>query len=239
MADFSDKTVLVVGGTSGIGQAVVHDLLEKNARVLVAARSAPDEAIADRVEYLPLDVTEPGDSLAELPATLHGLVYCPGSINLKPFTALKPDDFLADFELNVLGAVRVIKAALKPLRVAQGASVVLYSTVAVQLGLNYHTSVATAKGALEGLGRSLAAELASKQVRVNLIAPSLTDTPLAKSLLGTDDKKEASRQRHPIGRYGEADDIARATVFLLSGDSSWITGQVLHVDGGLSTLRPL
>ena len=116
---------------------------------------------------------------------------------------------------------------------------VLYSTVAVQLGLNYHTSVATAKGALEGLGRSLAAELASKQVRVNLIAPSLTDTPLAKNLLGTDDKQEASRQRHPIGRYGEADDIARATVFLLSDDSSWITGQVLHVDGGLSTLRPL
>ena len=239
MADFSDKTILVVGGTSGIGQAVVHDLLEKNTSVLVAARSAPDEAIADRVEYISLDVTEPGDALSSLPDTLHGLVYCPGSINLKPFTALKPEDFLADFELNVLGAVRVLKAALKPLRAAQGASVVLYSTVAVQLGLNYHTSVATAKGALEGLGRSLAAELASKQVRVNLIAPSLTDTPLAKNLLGTNDKKEASRQRHPIGRYGEANDIARATVFLLSDDSSWITGQVLHVDGGLSTLRPL
>ncbi len=239
MADFSDKTILVVGGTSGIGQAVVRDLLEKNARVLVAARNAPDDDLAERVEYISLDVTEPGDSLAELPDTLHGLVYCPGSINLKPFTALKPEDFLADFELNVLGAVRVIKAALKPLRAAKGASVVLYSTVAVQLGLNYHTSVATAKGALEGLGRSLAAELACKQVRVNLIAPSLTDTPLAKGLLGTDEKKEASRQRHPIGRYGEPEDIARATVFLLSGDSSWITGQVLHVDGGLSTLKPL
>ena len=239
MADLSDKTILVVGGTSGIGQAVVHDLLEKNTRVLVAARRAPHEDIADQVEYISLDVTDPDDALSALPDILHGLVYCPGSINLKPFTALKPEDFLADFELNVLGAVRVIKAALKPLRAAQGASVVLYSTVAVQLGLNYHTSVATAKGALEGLGRSLAAELASKQVRVNLIAPSLTDTPLAKNLLGTDDKKEASRQRHPIGRYGEADDIARATVFLLSGDSSWITGQVLHVDGGLSTLRPL
>ena len=239
MTDFSDKTILVVGGTSGIGQAVVHDLLEKNARVLVAARSPPDEALADRVEYISLDVTEPGEALSALPDTLHGLVYAPGSINLKPFTALKPEDFLADFELNVLGAVRVIKAALKPLRAAQGASVVLYSTVAVQLGLNYHTSVATAKGALEGLGRSLAAELAAKQVRVNLVAPSLTDTPLAKGLLGTDEKKEASRQRHPLGRYGQAEDIARATVFLLSGDSSWITGQVLHVDGGLSTLKPL
>ncbi len=235
----SDKTFLVVGGTSGIGRAVVHDLLEKDARVIVAARHAPDDDLSDRVEFITLDVTDSEDSLAELPDTLHGLVYCPGSINLKPFTVLKPDDFLADFEINVLGAVRVIKAALKSLRAAKGASVVLYSTVAVQLGLNYHTSVATAKGALEGLGRSLAAELASKQVRVNLIAPSLTDTPLAKNLLGTDDKKEASRQRHPLGRYGEAEDIARATVFLLSGDSSWITGQVLHVDGGLSTLKPL
>lgn len=239
MADFSDKAILVVGGTSGIGQAVVNDLLAQNAQVIVAARREPEGDVADRVTYISLDVTDPGDALSALPDTLHGLVYCPGSINLKPFTALKPDDFSADFELNVLGAVRVIKAALKPLRAAKGASVVLYSTVAVQLGLNYHTSVATAKGALEGLGRSLAAELASKQVRVNLIAPSLTDTPLAKGLLGTDEKKEASKQRHPIGRYGEAEDISRATVFLLSDDSSWITGQVLHVDGGLSTLKPL
>lgn len=238
MAD-SDKTILVVGGTSGIGKAVVHELLEKDVHVLVAARNAPEDEVADQVEYISLDVTEPGEALSALPDTLHGLVYCPGSINLKPFTALKPDDFLADFELNVLGAVRVIKAALKPLRAAKGASVVLYSTVAVQLGLNYHTSIATAKGALEGLGRSLAAELASKQVRVNLVAPSLTDTPLAENLLSTDEKKEASRQRHPIGRYGKAEDIARATVFLLSDDSSWITGQVLHVDGGLSTLKPL
>lgn len=239
MADFSDKTILVVGGTSGIGKAVVQDLLEQNARVIVAARHKPEAEVADRVAYISLDVTEPGDSLSALPDTLHGLVYTPGSINLKPFTALKPDDFLADFSINVLGAIRVIKAALKPLRAAQGASVVLFSTVAVQLGLNYHTSVAAAKGALEGLGRSLAAELASKQVRVNLIAPSLTNTPLAENLLATDDKKAASRQRHPMGRYGEAQDIARATVFLLSGDSSWVTGQVLHVDGGLSTLRPL
>ncbi len=238
MAD-SDKTILVVGGTSGIGKAVVSDLLAKNTRVIVAARRKPDDSVASQVEYISLDVTDPGDALSALPDTLHGLVYAPGSINLKPFTALKPEDFLADFELNVLGAVRVIKAALKPLRAAKGASVVLYSTVAVQLGLNYHTSVATAKGALEGLGRSLAAELASKQVRVNLIAPSLTNTPLAENLLATDEKKEASRKRHPLGRYGEAEDIARATVFLLSEDSSWITGQVLHVDGGMLTLKPL
>lgn len=186
-----------------------------------------------------MDISDIGDTLSELPDVLHGLVYTPGTINLKPFTALKPEDFLADFQLNVLGAIQVIKAALKPLRNAKGSSVVMFSTVAVQLGLNYHTSIATAKGALEGFGRSLAAELASKQVRVNLVAPSLTDTPLAQNLLSTEEKQEASRERHPIGRYGQPEDIARAAVFLLSDDSSWVTGQVLHVDGGLLTLRSL
>ena len=239
MADFTSKTVLVVGGTSGIGQAIVHDLVEEDARVIMASRQEPANEIAERVEHIPLDINEMGDQLLALPDTLHGLVYTPGSINLKPFTALKPEDFLADFQLNVLGAVQVIKAALKPLRAAQGASVVMFSTVAVQVGLNYHTSVATAKGALEGLGRSLAAELASKKVRVNLVAPSLTDTPLAENLLSTEEKQAASRQRHPIGRYGQPEDIARAAVFLLSENSDWITGQVIHVDGGLSTLRTL
>lgn len=239
MADFTDKTILVVGGTSGIGQAIVHDLLEKNAQVIMASRQEPTAEIADQVKHIALDVSEIGDELQELPDTLHGLVYTPGTITLKPFTALKPDQFLADFQLNVLGAVQVIQQALKPLRAAKGASVVMFSTVAVQVGLNYHTSVATAKGALEGFGRSLAAELASKQVRVNLVAPSLTDTPLAQNLLATDEKQAASRQRHPIGRYGQPEDIARAAVFLLSDDSDWITGQVLHVDGGLSTLRSL
>lgn len=239
MADFANKTILVVGGTSGIGQAIVHDLLEKDARVIMASRQEPDEAIAEQVSHIQLDVNEIGDQLQALPDTLHGLVYTPGTITLKPFTALKPDNFLEDFRLNVLGAVQVIQQALKPLRAAQGASVVMFSTVAVQLGLNYHTSVAAAKGALEGFGRSLAAELASKKVRVNLVAPSLTDTPLAKNLLSTDEKQAASRQRHPIGRYGQPEDIARAAVFLLSDDSDWVTGQVLHVDGGLSTLKPL
>ena len=239
MADFTNKTVLVVGGTSGIGQAIVRDLLDKNAQVIMASRKDPEASVAERVEHISLDVNDIGDQLSELPSTIHGLVYTPGSINLKPFTALKPDDFLADFRLNVLGAIQVVKAALKPLRAAEGASVVMFSTVAVQVGLNYHTSVATAKGALEGFGRSLAAELASKKVRVNLIAPSLTDTPLAENLLSTKEKQAASRQRHPIGRYGQPEDIARAAVFLLSDDSNWITGQVLHIDGGMSTLRTL
>ena len=236
---FAEKNVLVVGGTSGIGASIVQDLLAQDAHVIMASRQAPEASIAEQVTHIALDVTEIGDELKALPDTLHGLVYTPGTITLKPFTALKPDQFLTDFRINVLGAVQVIQQALKPLRAAKGASVVLFSTVAVQLGLNYHTSVAAAKGALEGLGRSLAAELASKQIRVNLVAPSLTDTPLAQNLLSTDEKQEASRQRHPIGRYGQPEDIARAAVFLLSEQSSWVTGQVLHVDGGLSTLKPL
>ena len=239
MANFADRTILVVGGTSGIGQAIVQDLLEKDAEIIMASRKKPDESIAEQVKHISLDVSEIGDELKELPDTLHGLVYTPGTITLKPFTALKPDQFLEDFRINVLGAAQVIQQALKPLRAAEGASVVLFSTVAVQVGLNYHASVAAAKGALEGLGRSLAAELASKKIRVNLVAPSLTDTPLAQNLLSTDEKQEASRQRHPIGRYGQPEDIARAAVFLLSDESDWITGQVIHVDGGLSTLKPL
>ena len=239
MADFTGKNVLIVGGTSGIGEKIIHDLIEGGAEIIMASRKAPDETIAEKVRHISLDVSDIGGELSDLPTELHGLVYTPGTINLRPFTALKPEDFLADFQTNVLGAIQVIKAALKPLRNAKGASVVMFSTVAVQLGLNYHTSVATAKGALEGFSRSLAAELASKYVRVNVVAPSLTDTPLANALLSTDEKQDAARQRHPLGRYGEPEDIARAAIFLLSDDSNWITGQVLHVDGGLSTLKPL
>lgn len=239
MANFTNKTILVIGGTSGIGQAIVHNLLENDAQVVMASRKEPASEIAEQVRHLSLDVTDTSTELSGLPDVVHGLVYTPGSINLKPFSALKPDDFMADFQLNALGAIRVIKAALKSLKAAQGASVVMFSTVAVQVGLNYHTSVATAKGALEGLGRSLAAELAAQKIRVNLIAPSLTDTPLAQNLLSTEEKKSASRQRHPLGRYGQPEDIARAALFLLSDESDWITGQTLHVDGGLSTLKSL
>lgn len=239
MYDFKNKNILIIGGTSGIGKSLLEDLLKTEAKVYVASRKEPDAEFADSVEYISLDVLNMDNELDVLPEKLHGLVYCPGTINLKPFQGLKVQDFQHDFELNVLGAVKVIQATLKKLRAAQGAGIVLFSTVAVQLGLNYHASIAASKGALEGLGRSLAAEFASKKIRVNLVAPSLTDTPLAKNLLSTDEKKEASDQRHPIGRYGQSEDIAKAAAYLLSEESSWITGQVLHVDGGLSTLKPL
>ncbi|MEK6479440.1 SDR family oxidoreductase [Catalinimonas sp. 4WD22] len=239
MADFRDKNILIIGGTSGIGAALINRLVETEAHIYMASRKEPDEQIAKKVTHISLDVLDISDELDELPDELHGLVYLPGTITLKPFQGLKADDFMRDYEINVLGAIKVIEKCIKKLKNAEGASIVLFSTVAAQLGLNYHTSVAAAKGALEGFGRSLAAEFASKKVRVNLIAPSLTDTPLAKNLLSSEEKKEASDQRHPIGRYGQPGDIANMAQYLLSDQSSWITGQVLHVDGGLSTLKTL
>jgi len=239
MNDFDDKNIAIIGGTSGIGAAIVQELKQTKANLYLASRSEPAEDIKDKVTHIKLDVLNIGNELNELPDELHGLVYCPGTITLKPFQGLKAEDYMNDLQINVLGAIKVIEQSIKKLRNAKGASVVLFSTVAVQVGLNYHTSVATAKGALEGFGRSLAAEFASKHIRVNLVAPSLTDTPLASNLLSSDEKREASDQRHPLGRYGKPADIANMAIYLLSEKSSWITGQVMHIDGGLSSLKTL
>ncbi|MEM8969135.1 MAG: SDR family oxidoreductase [Bacteroidota bacterium] len=234
---FRGKNILIIGGTSGIGKSTLETLLEEGASVIVASRQEPPAD--DNVTHISLDVLNMTDELDTLPDQLHGVVYTPGTITLKPFQSLKPADFQKEIELNAIGAVKVIQAALKSLRAAKGASIVLFSTVAVKVGLNFHTAVAMAKGAVEGLGRSLAAELANKHIRVNVVAPSLTDTPLAENLLSTEEKKEASNKRHPLGRYGKPEDVAQAVTYLLSDDSSWVTGQVFHVDGGLSAVKHL
>jgi len=172
----------------------------------------------------------------DLPEVIDGLVYCPGSINLKPFSMLKPEAFLEDLQVNFLSFIQILKDVYPKLKASKKASVVVFSTVAVKIGMPFHTSVAAAKGALEGFSKSLAAEWAPI-IRVNIIAPSLTDTPLAKRLLGNDKKKEKMDERHPLKRVGEVEDIANMATFLLSEKSSWITGQVLGVDGGMSTLN--
>ncbi len=156
---------------------------------------------------------------------------------MKPFNRLSQDDFKNDFQINVLGAVSVLQAVLPKLKKADGASIVLFSTVAAKIGMGFHASISASKGAIEGLTLSLAAELSSHRIRVNCVAPSLTDTPLAKNLLSTDEKKEASNKRHPIGRFGTSADIANITTFLISEESSWITGQVLGVDGGMGSIK--
>jgi NAD(P)-dependent dehydrogenase (short-subunit alcohol dehydrogenase family) len=164
-------------------------------------------------------------------------VYCPGSINLKPFHRFSIDEFKNDFEINLLGAVKTIQAALPALKKANGSSVVLFSTVASQLGMPFHASVASAKSAVEGLAKSLAAEYATNGIRVNVVAPSLTDTPLAEKLLSSPEKREASDKRHPLGRVGNPEDIAATVAFLLSEKTAWVTGQILHVDGGMGALK--
>lgn len=237
---FKDKNILIIGGTSGIGLQTAKLLQEKGAYVIVASRKQSEEAEALNLYHLPLDVLRFDDGfLSKLPDELHGLVYCPGNIKLKPFERLQADDFRNDFELNVMGAVQVLKAVVPRLKKAAGASVVLFSTVAAQLGMPYHTSIATAKAAVQGLVVSLAAEYATSQIRFNAIAPSLTNTPLAGNLLGSPEKTEAAARRHPLGRIGTPQDMGSAVLFLLSEDSGWITGQILHIDGGMSSVKLL
>lgn len=225
--------ILVVGGSKGIGKAAVELLLEKGCEVIVASRTKDDIAHLP-IEHIEVDVLDDISALEDL-GELNGLIYAPGSINLKPFHRLGEDDFRNDFDLNVVGAVKSIQACLPALKDGQG-SVVLFSTVAVQQGMAFHASVAAAKGAIEGITRSLAAELAPT-IRVNAIAPSLTDTPLASTLLSSDKKREASDERHPLKRVGKPEDIAGLAVHLLLDSGSWITGQVIGVDGGMSRLR--
>lgn len=225
--------ILIVGASSGIGNQLAKDLLAEGEHKLWLASRKEVELDGD-YNYQSVDVTK--DFELDLPEQLDGLVYCPGSINLKPFHRLKPEDFQNDFELNFLGAVKVIQQALKPLKNSAEASIVLFSTVAVQTGLSFHTSISAAKGSIEGFARSLGAELAPK-VRVNVIAPSLTDTPLAERLLSSDEKREANADRHPLKRLGTTKDMANSARFLLGEESSWMSSQVLTVDGGLSKIR--
>jgi 3-oxoacyl-[acyl-carrier protein] reductase len=229
-----NKNYLVVGGSYGIGLEVVKSLVGQNANVYVLARTEGDLPASNNIHFQEYDVL--GEEKIVLPDTLNGVVYCPGSINLKPFRSLKPDAFRSDFEINLVGAVKVLQAAQRLLHKTENSSVVLFSTVAVQQGMPYHSSVAASKGAIEGLARTLAAEWAPK-VRVNVVAPSLTDTPLAARLLSSDERRDTSAQRHPLKRIGTVSDISEVVCFLLSQKSAWMTGQVLGVDGGISSLK--
>lgn len=231
------KKYFIVGGSSGIGFEIVKELSNRGDEIYVASRTSDKLTGLRGVHHLRFDVSQPPDLLEGLPEVLHGLAYCPGTIRLKPFQRLTREDFLEDLQVNFLGAAHIIKACLPNLKNSTaGASIVLFSTVAVATGMPFHASIAGAKGAVEGLTRSLAAELAPR-IRVNAIAPSLTDTPLAASLLSSDEKRQAAAERHPMKRIGSPHDIARLAAFLLSDSASWLTGQVLHIDGGMGALR--
>jgi NAD(P)-dependent dehydrogenase (short-subunit alcohol dehydrogenase family) len=223
------KNIVLVGGNSGIGKAVAEQLTAQGATLFMYSKSGEGTT--------PLDFSIDFEEIPGLPEVIDGLVYCPGTINLKPFHRISIEDFKQEMEVNFYGAVRLLQACLKGLKKSTSPAVVLYSTVAVQTGMGFHSGISSAKGAIEGLTRSLAAEWAPSKIRVNAIAPSLTETPLAGALLSTPEKKEASDKRHPLGRVGHPEDIAAATLFLLSSEAAWMTGQILHVDGGMSHIK--
>lgn len=230
------KNYLVVGASSGIGLALTEILSLNGHKVYGTYYTNSTSSNHPNINYYPLDVRAEELDLSFLPDQLDGLVYCPGSINLKPFSRIKPASFVEDFELQVVGAIKILQSVLPNLKASGNSSVVLFSTVAVQTGFNFHSQVSASKGAIEGLGKALAAEFAPS-IRVNVIAPSLTQTPLAEKLLSTDEKIQANAVRHPLKRIGKPEDLAEMAAFLLSGKSSWITGQVLKVDGGMSTVK--
>jgi len=229
------KNYIIIGGSSGIGLALVK-LLEAQGENVLATYNNNVTQDRENVKYIKFDVKADTLALDDLPEEIHGLAYCPGSINLKPFHRFKDEDFIEDYKLQVLGATRIIQQLLPRLKKSQSSSIVFFSTIAVQSGFNFHSQVAMSKGAIEGLTRSLAAELAPS-VRVNAIAPSLTNTDLADKFLNTPEKLTLQAEKNPLKRVGDAKDIAEAAFYLLSQKSSWVTGQVLHVDGGFSSIK--
>ncbi|TAH26343.1 MAG: SDR family oxidoreductase [Cytophagales bacterium] len=227
------KTYVLIGGSYGIGADVAKLLNSEGNKVVVYSRSIGNLSDYTNLIWYPYDALLGAPDIENVSEGIDGLVYLPGSINLKPFHRTTTKDFLDDFQLNFLGAVSAIQAFLPKLKQNHG-SIVLMSTVAVSLGLPFHASISASKAAIEGLSKSLAAELAPN-IRVNVVAPSLTDTPLAEKLLSSPEKKDAASKRHPLNIYGKSIDIAEAIVFLLK--SQFTTGQVLHIDGGISTLK--
>jgi len=227
------KNILLIGGSYGIGLSLAKTLANDN-HVFVASRTnAGLEGL--KVTHIPFDALTDTLDASLLPAVIDGLVYCPGSINLRPFRGLKLETFESDMQINFFSMVKVVQTLLPQLGAANQSSLVLFSSVAATMGMPFHTSVAAAKGAIEGFAKALAAEYAPK-IRVNVIAPSLTDTPLADKFLNNETKQEKSAERHPLKRFGAPEDLAQMAQFLLGDNASWISGQVLHVDGGMSSL---
>lgn len=229
------RNYVIIGGSSGIGQQLVNILEEEGANIIATYNT---HTVQDRlnVKYIKFDVKTDTLDADCFPEEIHGLAYCPGSINLKPFHRIKDEEFIDDFKFQVLGATKIIQLLLPKIKKSQDSSIVLFSTIAVQTGFNFHSQVAMSKGAIEGLTKSLAAEL-SPTVRVNAVAPSLTKTNLADRFLNTQEKIDLQSEKNPLKKIGSSRNIAEAAAYLLTPKSSWVTGQILHVDGGYSTIK--
>ncbi|KKB80153.1 short-chain dehydrogenase [Devosia soli] len=237
------ETIIIVGGTGGIGSALARKVAARGQSPHLIGRKTDQLAsLASELDgtWSEADVTDVQaltSAVQEASGPVAGLAYCVGTINLKPLARLNADEFARDFSINAQGAAIAIQAALPALKVYDGiCSIVLFSSVAVAQGFSGHASISMAKGAVEGLTVALAAELAPK-IRVNAIAPSLTATPLAEALTSNEAMAKSIAQLHALGRLGTAEDSAAAADFLLSDQSGWITGQILRVDGGRSSLR--
>lgn len=225
------KKILVIGGSKGIGKAIIGKLSD-SCELINISRSEPVEFI-DKIQHHSCNVLT--DELPDIDQ-LDGLIYCPGSINLKPMNRLSETDFKNDFEINVLGAVRVIQKYSKALKSGNDPSVVLFSTVAVKMGMPYHASIAVAKAGVEALVRTLGAEFAP-HIRINAIAPTITNTGLADKLLRNDLMKEKMRDRHPMKTYLQPDDVADMAEFLISSKSKRISGQIMELDCGIVSFK--
>ena len=219
------KNILFIGGSTGIGFETIK-LIHNEHNVFVASRS--DENFSElNITHIKYDILSDDFNNELVPEKLHGFVYCPGSINLT---------FEEDLNINFLSMVKTLQKVINNLKKSENSSIVLYSTVAVKVGMPFHTSVSASKGAIEGFARSLAAEYAPI-IRVNVIAPSLTNTPMAERFLNNDIKKEKVSDKHPLKRFGDPKDVANISAFLLEDKSSWITGQTFGVDGGMSIIN--
>ena len=227
---------LIIGGSSGMGLELALQLADLGHAVTATFNTHTPDFKHENIKYHQLNVIDDNPSLDFFPDEIDGFIYCPGSINLRPFERINPQDFELDYKLQVLGAIRILQKILPTLKKSDAASILFFSTVAVQTGFTFHSQVAASKGAIEGLTKALAAEYAPK-IRVNCIAPSLTNTPLAASFINNEQKLEANANRHPLKRIGSTKDIANMAMFLLSEKASWITGQIIKLDGGISTLK--
>ena len=230
-----NKNIFIVGGSSGIGLSLIKQISSKN-NIYSASRN-DNNLNEDTVQHIKYEsVTDREIDTSILPEKIDGFVYCPGSINLRPFKTLKIESFLEDYKINFLGAIKSLKIILPLMQKSDNSSIVFFSTVAVSTGMPFHSSISSSKGAIEGLTRSLAAEFAPN-IRVNSIAPSIVKTNLSEKFLNSDLKIEKASERHPLGRIGKVEEISKLAAYLLSDDSRWVTGQVINIDGGLGSIR--